>query len=584
MSDQRNVILAVVLSIAILLGYQFFFLKAKPTQNVPPTPTAAEAVKPEPPKDVSAGSEPQGRTMRPRAAVLAESGRVTIKTPRLTGSIALTGGRIDDVTLAGYRQTEAPDSPNVTLLSPSGTEKPYFVELGWSVAAGTGVKVPTAATQWSANGRELMPKTPVELWWDNGEGLTFIRTVAVDDRYVFTVTQRVENHSGKDVTLYPYGLIARIGLPHLEGYSVLHEGPLGVLGGTLEEVTYKKLADKPFSTESTGGWLGITDKYWLAALLPDQKTPLHAKFTRNDAGGTERYQVDYLMSGVTVAAGQTKEITNRVFVGAKEVKTISAYEEKLGIDKFDRAIDFGWFYFLTKPFFYIIDYLFNLFGNFGIAILGFVVLLRLAMFPLANKSYRSMNAMKRVQPEVKKLQERYKDDKARLQKEMMALYKKEKANPMSGCLPMLIQIPVFFALYKVLFITIEMRHAPFYGWITDLSAPDPTNIFTAFGLIPWTPPEMLHMGIWPLIMGLSMWLLQKMSPAPPDPTQAKIMQMLPIVFTFMMAKFAAGLVIYWSFSNVLSILQQWVLLKTDAHARAAKAAAHAAAHDHAKKK
>jgi len=581
MSDQRNVIIAVVLSIAILFGYQFFFLKASPKQNVPPTPTA-DSVQPEAPKDVAVGSEPQGRTMRPRAAVLAESGRISVKTPRLTGSIALTGARIDDITLATYRQTQAPDSPNVTLLSPSGTEKPYFVEMGWSVAASAGVKVPTAATQWSANGTELTPKTPVELWWDNGEGLTFIRTIAVDDRYVFSVTQRVENHSGKDVTLYPYGLIARIGLPHLEGYSVLHEGPLGVLGGTLEEVTYKKLKDEAFNADSTGGWLGITDKYWLTALLPDQKTPLHAKFTRNAAGGTDRYQVDYLMSGVTVAAGQTKEITNHIFIGAKEVKTVSGYEESLGIDKFDRAIDFGWFYFLTKPFFYIIDYFYHLFGNFGLAILGFVVLLRGAMFPLANKSYRSMNAMKRVQPEVKRLQERHKDDKARLQKEMMALYKKEKANPMSGCLPMLIQIPVFFALYKVLFITIEMRHAPFYGWITDLSAPDPTNIFTAFGLIPWTPPEMLHMGIWPLIMGLTMWLLQKMSPTPPDPTQARIMGMLPIVFTFMMAKFAAGLVIYWSFSNCLSILQQWVLLRSDTHARAARAAAHA--QEHAKKK
>lgn len=565
MSEQRNVILAVILSIAILLGYQYFFMKPVPQQAVPPQqPAVSDSAAPEAPAGVAPGGESAqpAQTFRTREEVVAEGDRVSIDTPRLKGSISLVGGRLDDLTLATYKETEQPDSPDVTLLSPSGAPKPYFVEMGWSTSD-TAVKLPNAQTRWSANGAKLTPSTPVELWWDNGEGLTFIRTLAVDERYVFTVTQRVENSTGRDVTLYPYGLIARVGLPKLEGYSVLHEGPLGVVDGKLEEVKYDKLKDTPFSATTTGGWVGITDKYWLTALLFDQGTQVQTKFTHRTAGGVDRYQVDYLAAGVTVPAGQSKEVTNRVFAGAKEVKTISAYEEKFGIDKFDRAIDFGWFYFLTKPFFYILDYLYKLFGNFGLAILGFVVLLRLAMFPLANKSYRSMNAMKRVQPELKKLQERHKDDKARLQQEMMSLYKREKANPMSGCLPMLIQIPVFFALYKVLFITIEMRHAPFYGWITDLSAPDPTNVFTLFGLIPWTPPELLHLGIWPLLMGISMWLLQKMSPTPPDPTQAKIMQFLPIIFTFMLAKFAAGLVIYWAFSNCLSILQQYVLLKTE---------------------
>ncbi|SBW12333.1 Membrane protein insertase YidC [uncultured Alphaproteobacteria bacterium] len=565
MSEQRNVILAVILSIAILLGYQYFFMKPVPQQAVPPQqPAVSDSAAPEAPAGVAPGAESAqpAQTFRTREEVVAEGDRVSIDTPRLKGSISLVGGRLDDLTLATYKETEQPDSPDVTLLSPSGAPKPYFVEMGWSTSD-TAVKLPNAQTRWSANGAKLTPSTPVELWWDNGEGLTFIRTLAVDERYVFTVTQRVENSTGRDVTLYPYGLIARVGLPKLEGYSVLHEGPLGVVDGKLEEVKYDKLKDTPFSATTTGGWVGITDKYWLTALLFDQGTQVQIKFAHRTAGGVDRYQVDYLAAGVTVPAGQSKEVTNRVFAGAKEVKTISAYEEKFGIDKFDRAIDFGWFYFLTKPFFYILDYLYKLFGNFGLAILGFVVLLRLAMFPLANKSYRSMNAMKRVQPELKKLQERHKDDKARLQQEMMSLYKREKANPMSGCLPMLIQIPVFFALYKVLFITIEMRHAPFYGWITDLSAPDPTNVFTLFGLIPWTPPELMHLGIWPLLMGISMWLLQKMSPTPPDPTQAKIMQFLPIIFTFMLAKFAAGLVIYWAFSNCLSILQQYVLLKTE---------------------
>lgn len=565
MSEQRNVILAVILSIAILLGYQYFFMKPAPSTAVPPTsPAASDAAVPAAPPQAGAGTETVApvATRQSREDVVAAGQRVKINTPRLQGSISLTGARLDDLTLATYKETQAPGSKPVTLLSPSGAPKPYFVELGWSTSD-TGVKLPSATTEWTANGAELTPSTPVELWWENGQGLTFVRSISVDDRYVFTVTQRVENASDKPVTLYPYGLIARVGLPVLEGYSVLHEGPLGVLDGKLEEVKYDKLKDKPFTADSTGGWIGITDKYWLTGLLFDQKTPVHAKFTERDVGGVPRYQVDYLMKAVTVAPGASEEVTNRIFAGAKEVKTISMYEAKFGIDKFDRAVDFGWFYFLTKPFFYILDYLYVLFGNFGLAILGFVVLLRLAMFPLANKSYRSMNAMKRVQPELKKLQERHKEDKSKLQQEMMALYKREKANPMSGCLPMLIQIPVFFALYKVLFITIEMRHAPFYGWITDLSAPDPTNIFTLFGLIPWSPPELMHLGIWPLAMGISMWLLQKMSPAPPDPTQAKIMQFLPIIFTFMLAKFAAGLVIYWAFSNCLSILQQYVLLKTE---------------------
>lgn len=566
MSEQRNVIFAVILSIAILLGYQYFFMKPVPQQTVPPTGASDSTVPTVPAQSpvVGSGAETAApmKIRQTREEVIAAGNRVKIETPRLDGSISLVGGRIDDLTLSTYKETEASDSPPVTLLSPSGAPRPYFIEMGWSTAD-AGVALPSATTQWSANGAVLSPNSPVELWWDNGAGLTFIRTITVDDRYVFTITQRVENTTDREVTLYPYGLIARVGLPKLEGYSVLHEGPLGVVDGKLEEVTYEKVADKPFEGDTTGGWVGITDKYWLTALLFDQKTPVHAKFSHRDIGGTPRYQVDYLMKGVNIAPGASAEVTNRVFAGAKEVKTISAYESAFGIDKFDRAVDFGWFYFLTKPFFYVLDYLYVLFGNFGLAILGFVVLLRLVMFPLANKSYRSMNAMKRVQPELKKLQERHKDDKARLQQEMMALYKREKANPMSGCLPMLIQIPVFFALYKVLFITIEMRHAPFYGWISDLSAPDPTNIFTLFGLIPWSPPELMHLGIWPLLMGISMWLLQKMSPAPPDPTQAKIMQFLPIVFTFMLAKFAAGLVIYWAFSNVLSILQQYVLLKTD---------------------
>ena len=565
MSEQRNVIIAVVLSICILLGYQYLFIKPKSEQiarQMAEQATTEQSEAPKAPGSVNVGDGADAaKVVRDRAEVLTEVPRIAVKTPHLSGSISLKGARLDDITLPTYRETLAADSPAVTLLSPSGSEHPYFVELGWSTAE-KGVALPNNDSLWTANASVLTPDKPLELRWANGQGLTFVRTVAVDDKYVFTVTQKVENASGKAVTLYPYGLIARVGIPTLSGYSVLHEGPLGVMDGTLQEITYKKLKEKNHEYDSTGGWVGITDKYWLAALLFDQKSPTHAKFTYRDAGGKDRFQVDYLSGGITVAPGESKATTARIFVGAKEVRTISAYEDKFNVTKFDLAIDFGWFYFLTKPFFYILEYLYHFFNNFGFAILGLVVIVRGAMFPLANKSFRSMNAMKRVQPEMKKLQERYKDDKPTLQREMMALYKREHANPMSGCLPLVVQIPVFFALYKVLFITIEMRHAPFYGWIADLSVQDPTNVFTAFGLIPWVPPEFLHLGAWPLIMGISMWLLQKMSPAPPDPTQAKLMMMMPIIFTFMLAKFPAGLVIYWSFSNVLSILQQWLLAKT----------------------
>ncbi len=572
MNDQRNVLVAVVVSVCILLAYQFFYLSNQPEPQPTPVATTTDTA-PAAPKDLTVGSSavaPVGM-VQDRNLVLNSTKRVRIQTPSLTGSIALTGARLDDVVLTKYKVTQEPDSENVTLLTPTGAAKPYFAEYGWSVSD-TSVKVPNAQTVWAASSEVLTPDSPVELRWDNGQGLTFIRSIAVDKQYLFTVTQRVINNSDRQVTLYPYGLIARIGQPELSGYAVLHEGPLGVIDETLKEKSYEDIRDETFQGDTKGGWVGITDKYWLTALLFDQNMQVHTKFFHRTMGVEDRYQVDFLGSAVTIGAGQSQDVTSHFFAGAKELKTITGYEEQLGVDKFDLSIDFGWFYFLTKPFFFILDYMYGIFGNFGLAILGFVILLRIAMFPLANKSYRSMNAMKRVQPEIKKLQERFANDKQRQQQEMMALYKRENANPMSGCLPMLIQIPVFFALYKVLFISIEMRHAPFYGWITDLSAPDPTNVFTLFGMIPWTPPEMMHIGIWPLIMGLTMWLLQKMSPAPTDPTQAKIMMFLPVMFTFMLAKFAAGLVIYWALSNVLSIAQQWALLKMDNSKREAKEA------------
>jgi len=415
---------------------------------------------------------------------------------------------------------------------------------------------------WKADRDVLAPNEPVTLSWNNGQGLVFYRRFALDENYMFTVTQRVENKSAQPVTLYSYGLISRSGTPKTLGYYILHEGPLGVLDGTLDEVKYADLREKGvIEKQSTGGWIGITDKYWLVALVPDQKTKIKARFDYAKTNGLDKYQVDFLGPETTIPAGGEAHVTNRLFAGAKEVRLLDSYAKNLGIDRFDLAVDFGWFYFLTKPIFYVLNYFNAVLGNFGLAILLLTVLIKGAFFPLANKSYRAMSKMKKLQPEMLRLRERFKEDRARLNQEMMALYKKEKVNPTAGCLPIVIQIPVFFALYKVLFVTIEMRHAPFFGWIRDLSAPDPLLVSNLFGLIPWDPPQLLHVGVWPLIMGITMYLQQKLNPQPPDPTQAKIFLALPVVFTFLLARFPAGLVIYWAWNNTLSIAQQWLIMR-----------------------
>ncbi|WP_207480278.1 membrane protein insertase YidC [Arenibaculum pallidiluteum] len=578
MTDQRNLILAIVLSILILLGFQWFYEAPRQAQQQAqqaqqqateaPTPGASgQAAAP-------AGA-PAAFAPRPRAEVLAASERVRIDTPRLHGSISATGGRIDDLTLADYKETTEPGSPEVTLLSPSGTEHPYYADFGWVPAGGSAAPaLPGPETRWTVQGGPLGPERPVTMTWDNGQGLVFERTVSVDRNFMFTVVQRVRNTGGQPVALHPYSLVSRHGTPHTSGYYILHEGPLGVIGGTLREVKYNDLAAKeaPQPAETTGGWIGITDKYWLVSLVPPQDQPSTLRFVHSQRDGTDRYQVDMLGQATTVQPGATAEFTTRVFAGAKEVRLLDAYGDQLGIPNFDKAVDFGWFYWLTKPFFYALDYLARLFGNFGIAILVFTVFVKAVFFPLANKSYRAMSRMKALQPQMKELQERYADNRERMSQELMALYKREKVNPVSGCLPIVIQIPVFFALYKVLFVTIEMRHAPFFGWIHDLSAPDPTSIWNLFGLLPWgTGPAMIAIGLWPLIMGVTMWLQQKMNPAPPDPIQARVFMLLPIMFTFMLASFPAGLVIYWSWNNLLSVAQQWLIMRREG-ARTARAA------------
>jgi YidC/Oxa1 family membrane protein insertase len=567
MDQQRNLIVAVVISIAILIGFEYFFA-AKDKPPVQPaaqgqaTQSAPGAVVPAPPNTVAAP------TPATRSATLSKSPRLKISTPRVEGSIDLSGARLDDLTLTNYRETTAPNSPLVQLLSPDGTADPYFAEFGWVAARDSGVKTPDATTPWQTADKMLGVDHPATLTWDNGQGLRFVRKIAIDADYMFTVTQTVENHGDKTVTLYPYGLISRGGKTPVQSNRLLHVGPIGVLDGTLHELSYGDLAtDKPTDIKTTGGWFGLTDEYWLASLIPNQKEPVETRFTRVARPQGDLYQVDFTGGAHKLAPGASVATEDRIFAGAKEVHLLDYYETYLRIPRFDRAIDFGWFYFLTKPIFLVLDFFYRHIGNFGLAILLFTLCVKIAFFPLANRSYRSMSKMKLLQPEMKKLKDRLGDDKARLNQETMALYKRSGANPAAGCLPIVIQIPVFFSLYKVLSVTIEMRQAPFYGWIHDLSVPDPTSLLNLFGLLPWAAPAdlpligFLSIGVWPLIMGVTMFLQQKMTPTSPDPTQAKMMMALPVVFTFMLAHFPAGLVIYWAWNNTLSIAQQWLILR-----------------------
>ncbi len=567
MTEQRNLILAIVLSVGIILGFQYFyeFPKMKQAQKTPEGEAVTEVQKPAPTSppgtaEVPSVAGPAVETMLIEK-VLQQSPRLPVDNGRLFGSMALESGRLDDILLSDYRESIEPDSPNIRLLRPAGLPDSYFAEFGW-VAPGKDVTLPDASTLWKAKANRLSQDNPVELVWDNGAGLTFKRRISVDSDYMFTITREVVNNGTAPVTLYPYALVSRWGTPKTLGYYILHEGPIGVLDGTLNEINYKDLVEEgKVALESKGGWLGFTDKYWLVALVPDQAREISASFRYSAPDGKPRYQADFVGKPVTVAPGASHSVTDRIFVGAKEVNLLDKYSEELGIPLFDRAVDFGWFYFLTKPMFKVLHFLYTLTGNYGIAILILTLLIRAILFPLANKSYRAMSKMKQLQPQMMKIRERFGDDKARMNQELMALYKREKVNPMSGCLPIVVQIPIFFSLYKVLFVSIEMRHAPFFGWIRDLSAPDPTSLFNLFGLIPWDPPSFLHIGALPLLMGITMFLQQKLNPQPADPTQAKVMMMLPVMFTFLFASFPAGLVLYWTWTNILSIAQQWLIMR-----------------------
>jgi YidC/Oxa1 family membrane protein insertase len=594
MTDNKNTIIAIVLSAIVLLGWQYFvgmpqmekqrqeaLLKQQQSQQAPaptpgspstapapgtaPTPGATPGTAPVPGQPTVPGTTPPGAQTQTRATVLAASPRIPVETPRVKGSIALKGARIDDLALTQYRETVDPKSPPIVLLAPSGTEHPFYAEFGWVRGQGVTAKLPDADTVWRQEGTgPLTQANPVTLTWDNSEGLTFRRTIAVDDKYLFTAKDEVTNNAAEPVTLFPYALISRHGTPKTEGYYILHEGFIGVMGDQgLKEDSYKNVEEKKAITfTATNGWLGITDKYWAATLLPDPAAKLNARFSSGIIGTTKTYQTDYLLDPQTIAPGASGAATMRLFAGAKEVQTVDFYDKALSLNRFELLIDWGWFYFITKPLFKLIDWFFHLVGNFGFAILIVTVLIKLVFFPLANKSYASMAKMKAVQPEMVAIRERYGDDKMKQQQALMELYKKEKINPLAGCLPIVVQIPVFFALYKVLFVTIEMRHAPFIGWIKDLSAPDPTNLFNLFGLIPFDPTvlpvvgQFLHLGFWPIVMGITMFVQMKLNPAPPDPTQKMIFDWMPLIFTFMLAGFSAGLVIYWAWNNTLSVCQQ----------------------------
>jgi YidC/Oxa1 family membrane protein insertase len=566
--DQQRLIIAIAISVAILLGFQ---LLVAPHLAQPPKPQPAEVANTNA-SPQSPLAPPQGSPVSNVPVVPKNVPRVKIAAQDLTGSISLLGARLDDLVLTKYRETLAPDSPNVRLLEPLSDPEPYYVQYGWSAAPGTQVKLPGNDTVWKASADTLGTGHPVTLSWDNGEGLTFQIVFSVDDDYMFTVQQSAHNTSGAPITLYPWSRVRRDYTPETSGYYILFEGMLGIVDNTLQEMTYasaksetdKSKSDIAYTSNSSGGWAGFTDKYWLTALVPAQSVPATINFTHIKENG-DHYQVDYLTKQPeTLAPNGDAMLESHLFAGAKIVSLLQSYESRLHIPRFDYAVDWGYFWFLTRPIFTAIDWLNSVLGNFGLAIMAFTLGVKLLFFPLANYSYRSMSKMRLLGPRMQQMRERYKDEPQRMQQEMMSMYRAEKVNPASGCLPMVVQIPVFFSLYKVIFVTIEMRQAPFFGWIHDLSQVDPTNVFNLFGLIPFNPAEIspfLHMGAWPLIMGLTMFLQQKLNPPPPDPVQARMFQFMPIIFTFMMARFPAGLIIYWSWNNLLSIAQQWVIMR-----------------------
>lgn len=559
MNDQKNLILTVVLSVIILVAWQMIMPQPTPVANTVTTTPSDQAILPTLSAEKAMAELERSLTVSD-VLKATEAQRVKIENAELAGSIALKGARFDNLRLSTYDKTLKGNDP-VELLAPSGTEQSYFADFGWISNDKTTI-VPDHSTVWSADTDRLTSTRPVTLSWQSPQNITFRMEISLDEHYLFDVKQSIENKSGQDVTFFPFGRIHRVKEATDSKYVILHEGAIGSMHGVLEELRYEDLMeDRQAVFKNTKGWMGITDKYWLTALVPANGAVFDANYSYTLRNNMKHFQTDYLGEAVKAAAGSSVSFETHFFAGAKRLEILESYSEALNAPLFDRTVDFGWLYFITKPIFKVLHALAGMLGSFGLGILALTVLVKLVLYPLANKSYVSMHHLKRLHPQLIDIKERYSHDKMRLNQEMMGLYKREKVNPMAGCLPILVQIPIFFALYKVLFVTIEMRHAPFYGWINDLSAPDPTNLFTLFGLIPWDPPSILHLGLWPIIMGATMFLQQRMQPAPADPVQAKVMRMLPFIFVFVFAAFPAGLVIYWAWNNALSVLQQWVITR-----------------------
>ncbi|MFN7025698.1 MAG: membrane protein insertase YidC [Pseudorhizobium sp.] len=572
MEKNRNYFIAIALSVVIVIAWQFLYMgpRMEAQQRALEAQQALQGEAPQPVTPESPGVAVNGtlpgmvqaQPTATREQALATAPRVPIDTPALAGSINLIGARFDDLKLREYHETVDDESPLITLFSPADTNGGYFTELGF-VQSETSGAVPGPGTEWTLeSGEKLTVDTPVVLSFTNDRGVVFNRTISVDDHYMITVADSILNGAGEAVTFAPYGRVTRYNKPATPSVFVIHEGFIGVIGETgLVEESYGNIEDDAIANaKATGGWLGITDKYWAATIVPPQALPYESRFS-HFTDGQPRYQADFKSDALTVEPGQSVELTNLVFAGAKEVPLVDQYEESYSIPRFELLIDWGWFYFITKPMFHLMDFFFRYFGNFGVAILLTTIVVKALFFPLASKQYASMANMKRMQPKMAELKEKHGDDRMAMQQAMMQLYKEEKINPIAGCWPILLQIPVFFALYKVIYVTIEMRHAPFFGWIQDLSAPDPTSLFNLFGLLPYDVPSFLMIGVWPLIMGITMFVQMRMNPTPPDPTQAMIFNWMPLVFTFMLATFPAGLVIYWAWNNTLSITQQALIMK-----------------------
>ena len=589
MNNNKNVLLAIALAAGVLFLWQYFV--ATPAMKVEQArqqalsrqekgKTASSSTSSATPSLPGIGSS--GTHMSREAALKAGGTRIAIDTPMVDGSIQLKGARLDDLRLKKYRETVDPNSPEIVLLAPKGTDYPYYATFGWV----GGTAMPDDNSEWrQTNGSTLSPGHPVTLSWDNGHGLVFTRVISVDDKYLFTVTDSVANRGGASINLFPYGTVERQSVPKSSATWSLHEGFIGVAKGSEIDAKYDdfKEPNTPAKTfTSTGGWVGITDKYWMAAVVPPQGENFNGAYLgAKTPSGVDAYQSYYRLDARRVAPAGTASVSHKLFAGAKVVDILKFYQDSQGISHFDQAVDWGWFWFLTRPFFWVLDHLNKVLGNFGLAILGLTVIVRLVFFPLQSASFRSMSKMKKLQPHMEAIRAQHKEDPQKMQIAMMEMYKREKANPLSGCLPILLTIPVFFSLYKVLYVTIEMRHAPFYGWIHDLSAQDPTSVLNLFGLLPFSPHALiehlshtpfsfvgaalsfLSIGVWPILYGITQWVQTKLNPPPPDPVQAKMFSFMPVIFTFMFGTFPVGLVIYYAWNNLLSVIQQTYIMKRE---------------------